>query len=595
MDCDESMNITLIFPPHWTPTMPHLALPWLTSLLRQNGHSVTQRDLNIEVFDVILTQRHLRKSVQRIRRRFGADGRLGAPGLIPTSRPQPDQVQRALKHGPALAEKVEKAKSVLRSAQFYDGEASLPAFLTIAEAMELNSLAHYPAHLDLSGFSDALRPDISADLFLSARNPDINPFFDIFQNGVVQDLKRNPPDLVGISMPTQGQFLAGITLASLMREAGLKCHITAGGPHISMLREQIPNVPALFDLFDSFVVFEGEIPLLKLVGALHGEGDLAQVPNLIYRQPGTQEIRANPHLPTGEVRQAQRGITPDFDGLPLERYLAPELVLPLITAHGCYFGKCAFCNVGYGDAFFSPFQAAEIVAQMRLMHEKYGCRHIFFVDEAIPPRTLRLLTELLDERNPIHWGGAVRFEKALTDDLLQKLPQSGCQMMLFGLESASEPIMERMIKGTRLEDMSRILRTNAAAGIWSHTFFFFGFPGETIENAQETVNFVYAHQDAIHSASPGAFLMEIYSPAYYFPEKFGVRRFYKDPKRDLAIYFDYEVESGMDEETAILLSDRFVEQLPGKRYGQYYVSDVYKFLYASELRRQGKLLPRWIE
>jgi hypothetical protein len=590
------MNLTLLFPPHWTPTMPHLALPWLAGFLRQNGHSVTQRDLNIEVFDTILTTRHLRKSIQRIRRRFGPAGQRRDSSLYSPAPPAPDLVQRALKLGPALAEKVEKAKSVLRSQQFYDGEASLPAFLTCAEALELNSLAHYPAHLDLAGFSDAFRPDASADLFRSACSPEFNPFYDIFKSGVVEDLKRNPPDLVGISIPTQGQFLAGITLASLIRKAGLKCHITAGGPHISMLREQIPNVPALFDLFDSFVVFDGEIPLLNLVEALEGNGDLAAVPNLIYRQPGMKEIRVNPALPNGEVRQVERGITPDFDGLPLDRYLAPDLVLPLIAAHGCYFGKCAFCNVGYGDRFhYHPFPVEGIVQQMQQMHEKYGCRHIFFVDEAIPPRTLRLLSETLDESNPIHWGGAVRFEKALSDDLLEKLPASGCRMMLFGLESASEPVMQRMIKGTHLQEMSRILHTGSAAGIWNHTFFFFGFPGETIEDAQKTVNFIYAHQATIHSASPGAFLMEIYSPAYFFPEKFGIREFSKDPQRDLAIYFDYVVETGMDEQTATLLSDRLVEQLPEKRYGQYYISDVYKFLLASELHRRGQPLPRWIE
>jgi radical SAM superfamily enzyme YgiQ (UPF0313 family) len=166
----------------------------------------------------------------------------------------------------------------------------------------------------------------------------------------------------------------------------------------------------------------------------------------------------------------------------LERYLAPDLVLPLITAHGCYFGKCAFCNVGYGDHYFSPFRVEQIVQQMKLMHEKYGCRHIFFVDEAIPPRILRLLSEALQENNPFNWGGAVRFEKVLSDDLLEKSSASGCRMMLFGLESASEPVMERMVKGTYLKDMSRILHSGTAAGIWMHTFFFFGFPGETIED-----------------------------------------------------------------------------------------------------------------
>ena len=580
--------------------MPHLALPWLTAFLRQNGHTVTQRDLNIEVFDTILTARHLRRSIQRIRRRFGTAKGQKASFLPQAAWPAPERVQWALKYGPVLAEKVEKAKGVLRSEQFYDGETSLPAFVTLSDALELNSLAYFPAHLDFSGFSDALRPDSSVDLIKSGRNAEINPFYEIFQNGIVQDLKRSHPDLVGISIPTQGQLLAGVTLAALIREAGLKCHITAGGPHISMLREQLPNVPVLFDLFDSFVVFDGELPLLRLVEALGSPEDLAanlkNVPNLIYRQPGSQDIYVNPCLPTETVRQIQNSITPDFDGLPLERYLAPDLVLPLITAHGCYFGKCAFCNVGYGDHFhYHPYQAEQIAQQMQFMHEKYHCRHIFFVDEAIPPRILRLLTETLEQNYPIHWGGAVRFEKVLSDELLAKLPAVGCQMLLFGLESASEPIMDRMIKGTQLKDMSRILYSGTDAGIWMHTFFFFGFPGETIEDAQETVNFIYAHQDAIHSASPGAFLLEVFSPAYYFPEKFGIRKIYTDPQRDLAIHFNYDLEAGMDETTANLLADQFIEQLPDKKFGQFYISDVYKFLYASELRRQGQTLPKWIE
>jgi hypothetical protein len=189
----------------------------------------------------------------------------------------------------------------------------------------------------------------------------------------------------------------------------------------------------------------------------------------------------------------------------------------------------------------------------------------------------------------------VRFEKALSDPLLAKISASGCRALLFGLESAAEPIMQRMIKGTQREDMSRILRSGATAGIWNHVFFFFGFPSETIADAQETVDFVYAHQDAIHSASPGAFLLERYAPAHRYPQRFGILHIHTDPRRDLAIYFDYESETGLDERTANQLVDGLIERLPDKRYGQYYVNDIYKLLYASELRRQGQPLPRWIE
>jgi len=571
--------------------MPHLALPWLTGVLREHGYTVFQRDLNIEVFDQILTRRHLHHSLERIRRRFASSvaHRFDIP------QPSGEQVRWALENGPRLIEKVEKAKAVFRSPRFYDAEASLPAFMTVTDALELNSLAHFPSHLDFSGFSDALRPDSSADLFKSATDPDINPFLEIFQRGVIQDIKRQKPDVIGISIPTQGQFLAAITLATLVRQAGLTCHITAGGPHISMLRDQIPGAPGLFDRFDSFVVFDGEVPLLRLVETLQNGSSLEGVPNLIYRAPQSGEIRSTAHLPTFEVRQAQQNIHPDFDGLPLDRYLVPTPVLPLIAAHGCYHGKCAICNVGYGDPLhYHPDTAECLVAEMQLLQTKYHCNHIFFVDEAIP---LRILTRFGKALNGLgmHWGGAVRLEKALSAPLLEAISASGCRLMLFGLESASEPIMQAMIKGTQREEMSRVLRDTARAGIWAHTFFFFGFPGETIDDAQKTVNFLYEHQDAIHSASCGAFLLEIYAPAYYQPGMFGITKIHTNPLRDLAIYFDYELASGIDENTANHLANKLIEQLPDKRYGQYYSADVYKFLYSSYLNQQGKPLPRWIE
>jgi anaerobic magnesium-protoporphyrin IX monomethyl ester cyclase len=154
--------------------------------------------------------------------------------------------------------------------------------------------------------------------------------------------------------------------------------------------------------------------------------------------------------------------------------------------------------------------------------------------------------------------------------------------------------MERMAKGTQLKHMSRILRESTEAGIWNHTFFFFGFPGETIDHAQETVNFIFEHKHAIHSASPGAFALERYSPAHRFPQAYGVKRIIEDPDRDLAIYFDYEVESGMDEEMAELVVSRFVDTLPEKRFGHFYINDTYRFLYASHLRDHGIPFPSWL-
>ena len=66
------MKVMLLFPPNWTPTMPHLALPTLTAYLRANGIEVIQRDLNLEVFDEILTREYLEASVEKLKVIFGA-------------------------------------------------------------------------------------------------------------------------------------------------------------------------------------------------------------------------------------------------------------------------------------------------------------------------------------------------------------------------------------------------------------------------------------------------------------------------------------------------------------------------------------------
>ncbi len=115
-----------------------------------------------------------------------------------------------------------------------------------------------------------------------------------------------------------------------------------------------------------------------------------------------------------------------------------------------------------------------------------------------------------------------------------------------------------------------------------------------MEAAQETVDFLYAHQDAIHSASPGAFLLERYAPAHRDPASYGITRIQEDPVRDLAIYFDYDVASGLDEAMADRLASRLVDVLPNKAFGQYYVADSYRFLYASHLWDHGERFPLWL-
>ncbi len=386
--------------------MPHLALPTLTAYLRKHGVNVIQRDMNLEVIDFILTRAYMTNAMHHVHNDFGPH-----VSRHPPMSPPDEQVQWALRHGMQRAAQVEQAKRVLRSDAFFDGPSGLRAFQTVADCLAIASLPYFPAELSLQSYEAAIPVDSSRALLHGVRDPVHNIFIDIYRQLLLDDLRREQPDIVGISIPSMPQMLAGMTLAYLVKESGLACHVTIGGPHVSMLREQLLKTPSIFQLIDSAVVFDGEVPLLRLAEALDSGKSLEDVPNLVYRRG--QQICATPRKEPERIANLP---LPDFDGLPLDRYLAPRLALPLLTARGCYFGKCAFCNVGYGEPeSFSQLRAEHLADQMLALQNKYAVKHIFFSDEAVTPRNLRLLSALLVDRDaPLHWGGCARFEKVIT-------------------------------------------------------------------------------------------------------------------------------------------------------------------------------------
>ena len=205
--------------------MPYLALPALTGFLRTHGIEVIQRDLNVETYDTVLSQNYLQESLKRLRAEYPRKLKL------------PEKIEWAFDEGPKLAAQIDAAKQSFRSPAFYDGEKSSDAFSIIMQSLELASLPFYPAQLDFLYYTPASPVDSSRLLLHGVSDTQHNLFLDIFKRGIVADIVREKPDIVGISIPTMGQMYAGMTLAHLVKQSGVKCHVTVGGPHISMLRE----------------------------------------------------------------------------------------------------------------------------------------------------------------------------------------------------------------------------------------------------------------------------------------------------------------------------------------------------------------------
>jgi hypothetical protein len=248
--------------------------------------------------------------------------------------------------------------------------------------------------------------------------------------------------------------------------------------------------------------------------------------------------------------------------------------------------------VGYGESKRFAEQCVERVAgEMMTLAQRHQVRHFFFADEALSPRMLRSLSAALIAAGvDLDWCCCARFEPGIDVDLLHQMRRAGCRMVLYGLESGSQRVLDRMHKGTKLSVATRILREGAQAGIWNHIFFFFGFPGETEQDARETIRFFKANRRAVHSVCTGTFLLERHAEVAADPGRHGVARLLAPPaERDLAYYYDYEVESGISAARAEQIEATFIDSLPDKDLPQAYVHDIYRFLYASRFAPSAKL------
>ena len=542
------MKVLLLFPPSWHPSQPYLSLPSLTAFLRQNGISeVRQRDLNIELLDILLTKKECSEFYQGIINKLKSSGRTS----VHSSRYQEkyQTMVDAVESIPALMDKVETAKNTLRSEGFYDLEKYMESVHIINEALRNMSALYYPS--SMTSLSNDMRYSVysSQDIFKALDDEEENIFLNLYKKHILSSILESSPNLVGISITNTSQIIPGLTLARLIKNQHKEIHITIGGSVFTKLIENIKKVDGLFSIVDSFIVFEGEHALLELVGQLDSKRDFKKVPNLIYRENNVTKI--NEPFYTEDLNKLP---APDFDGFPLKLYHTPASVLPVQTSRGCYYSKCSFCNLHLDHRSFRLRRTELLMEDIWTLSQKYNTPYFFFTDESVPINKLREISQsLLEKQWDIKWMGGVRFEDALDDDLLEKMHASGCQKLVFGLESYNQRVLDLMKKGIKTDIVKRVLDACLKVGIAFHLYIIVGFPTETEKEAMETLDFVL-HKEYLNSSGfsclPSLFGMEKDSPITHSPSEYGLRSIMSPRGEDLGLGYFFEVEQGMSPEEA---------------------------------------------
>lgn len=304
---------------------------------------------------------------------------------------------------------------------------------------------------------------------------------------IYDEVERFKPDLIG--MPT---FLNTIQRCFIVADEIKKrlphTKIVLGGVQVTLN----PSDAITRDSIDFIVRGEGEDVFRDLLAALQGRMAIKDISGLIWKDKDNI-VSNSPH-----------GLIANLDILPLPaRHLFPmELyhsssqlrgknTLHLMTSRGCPF-RCAYCtsHMTFGKTF-RYHSSQRVIQEILVLKEEYGADAIQFYDETFTlnrKRVIELCDEMLKQKIKLPWACFTRVN--LVDrELLEKMKSAGCYQIFYGVEAASQRLLDIIKKDITIEQIENAFKWTKQAGIETLASFMIGLPTETEEEAYKTIDF----------------------------------------------------------------------------------------------------------
>jgi len=338
-----------------------------------------------------------------------------------------------------------------------------------------------------------------------------------FLRKMISDIPE--PTLLAFTISNPAQLFYALVSIVLLKKRFPGVPVVAGGAFLSLYAKEKSFFNPLKEFFDYIVLFQGEETFRELCGCLNEMDRILRIPNLLYlsgEKYKRTSVRASPH--------SDECLVPCFDGLPLDKYIAPQITLPVLVSKSCPF-KCAFCsynrNVSGG---WHAFKAKNIVGVIEKLQSRYAVSTVFLSSSYVGSRhAIDIARELLRRGVNVSWLSQTRPEKGFAKPgVLKMLKESGCVSLSFGLESASTRVLNLMNKSLDPKEASKVFHLCRDLGIVSIVFFIIGFPGERAEDAKKTASFITRHAGVVDVVSYTWYKLEPYSPVWQDPESYGV-------------------------------------------------------------------------
>lgn len=426
-------DIRLLFPPQFEPFQPYLSGPYLKSLLAHHHLAASVFDANIDFYDWMVYQ---------------------ANREVPWTTAPNENAEYLRQH---IREAVISLQSVPHSLSQYRW-----AINVVDEY--LGAISPTGVKIGLTCLKVGNRYSAS-ELQRYLDRPD-NIFRLYFEYASDNILGSQSVSTYLFSVVVIDQLPAVVAFTREIKQRRPDARVIIGGPIASRLHRQLSAVSWIAQAFDAIVPGEAQRVLPSVLG-------LSQ----------TYEDH----------------ITPDFSDLDLDRYWSCRRVLPYLVAHGCKWGKCTFCSHHLTYDGYRTSIISKVVCDLNHLSGKHKAEYISFCDEYLTAAQLRELSSGLFEHHiNVKWSTFVRPEPQFRDrNFMKRLYAGGCRMLMFGLESGSQRVINVMKKGTRVAHFRQILEACKEANIAVRNDFMVGFPGETDEEVRRTYSFIKRNREVI--------------------------------------------------------------------------------------------------
>ncbi len=516
------MDALLLQVPPGDLTGPYPALPYLKSFAEKSGFKVTIRDLGIEALYHLTTEDRIKYYVDK------ADFQRRMLESKKTIGPQEQAYYGLLFSCLGLGEKPHHVAESLEffkdAKRFYDYLPYKHSSRMVDAFFRLLSAAHFPTIVTPSEYP-TVRMLRTMDNVMAHRNTNVNPYVDFYEKVLFPQIAENPPAVIGISIIFSSHSVQALVLGNMIKERFPNVHVTMGGAFLSqwIMKMQDLQLKSLFTCCDSVICGEGEQPFTDLLGCLTNNQPLDEIKSLIHPDLTKEEFNKTGELSYTDISEQP---PPDFSDLDLTKYLIPQPVIPYTISRGCYWGKCVFCQNRYGDHHMRRYQTVPVekaLSEMMVLAEQYQTNHFNFNNDVIDPKYLKKFSQaVLDSGKEIIWNTDLRAEKIFNTEFCQLMASAGLNCVAIGFESGCQKTLNAMDKGNQVETTRQVMKDLYDAGIATQAMGFFGFPGETQDDGEETVRFLEENVDRISYYVMGLLVVLPGSRMHDDPETYGL-------------------------------------------------------------------------